>query len=121
MTPQSASGSGPETGAVVSGRPPSHWTWSIPRDSLPFSDNEGYWSPTNPVSVLTPVYTRFGTYLGVVEAMLDVGHFVDLLESAVRSDAALANVTIVVFDRETLDLVVDTSTPQSGRIRRIAS
>eukprot|EP00754_Rhynchopus_humris_P032656 Rhum_TRINITY_DN15422_c7_g1::Rhum_TRINITY_DN15422_c7_g1_i3::g.156725::m.156725 len=81
----------------------------LPRDSLPFGDGDSYWYPHNPVSVLTPVYSRVGDYLGVVEAMIDVGLFAELLEEALQSDAALANVTIVVFDVASQLLVVDTN------------
>ena len=96
--------------AAVTGRPPSHCTWSVPRDSLPLHDGvRDEWHPPNPILVLTPVYSRGGTYLGVVEAMMDVGLFVDLLAAVLRSDAALANMTIVVFDKATSNLLVDTN------------
>ena len=99
-----------ERHAVVKGKPLGHATWSLPADSLPFLDrDEDYWHPPNPVSVLTPVYSRGGEYLGAVEAMMDIGKFADLLEHALSKDPALANVTIIVFDTATSNLVVDTN------------
>ena len=93
--------------AAVTGQRAGHNTWMLPRDSLPFGDSDPYWYPPNPVSVLTPVYSRVGDYLGVVEAMMDVGLFVELLEEALPAE--LGNVSIVIFDLKTLNLVVDTN------------
>ena len=95
--------------AAVTGQRAGHLTWKLPRDSLPWNNIDTFWYPPNPVSVLTPAYSRAGTYLGVAEAMIDVGLFVELLEEALQSDAALANATIVVFDVASQRLLVDTN------------
>ena len=96
--------------AAVAGQRSRHNTWRVTRDSLPWSGDEFMlWSPLNPVSVLTPVYSRVGTYLGVVEAMMDVGLFAKLLEETLSSDSSLANVTIVVLDKATSSILIDTN------------
>ena len=46
---------------------------------------------------------------GVVEAMRDVGAIAALLEEALNSDSSLVNVAIVVFDKATSNLLVDTN------------
>ena len=96
--------------AAVTGQRAGHNTWRVTRDALPWSvEHVTHWSPLSPVSVLTPVYNRGGTYVGVVEAMIDVGLFANLLEETLSSDASLGNVTIVVFDKATSNLLVDTN------------
>ena len=96
--------------AAVAGQRAGHNTWRVTRDSLPWSVvRPTHNAPLNPVSVLSPVYSRGGTYLGVVEAMMDVGLFANQLEETLSNQVALANVTIVVFDKDTLRLLVDTN------------
>ena len=95
--------------AVVAGQTSGHSTWLLLRDSAPFSEIDTYWYPPDPLSVLMPVYSRGGTYLGVVEAMIDTTVFAELLENALSGDAMLGNVTIVVFEKETGILFIDTN------------
>ena len=94
---------------LAGGKTLGHTTWRVTRNSLPWNTQVTHWFPPNPVSVLTPAYSRTGTFLGVVEAMMDVGIFASLLEEALKSDPALANVTIVVFEKATSNLIVDTN------------
>ena len=93
--------------AAVAGRRSGHSTWALPRDSLMWNLFDE-WVPENPVSVLTPVYNRDGLYVGVIEAVYDVKEIADALEKSLSSDAALANVSIVVVDKASSNLVVNT-------------
>ena len=99
--------------AAVVGRDGGHSTWTVHHDSLPWNNLDLYHHPLSSVSILGPVYSRGGQYLGVVEAMMDTAVFRATLQETISADPAFDNVTIVVYERTTSDLLIDTNDYQT--------